>query len=110
MGEGDKDSLREFYVIGALQICLCLWFLEPERLRVLRLRRCHSIRNVPCDTLSHRSERRGEIYRKVRSMTNEARKRHGVQVHFATHMIPDLSGGRVIRLRYLIASGVLGFV
>jgi len=43
-------------------------------------------------------------------MTNEARKRHGVQVHFATHMIPDLSGGRVIRLRYLIASGVLGFV
>lgn len=40
-GEGDKDSLREFQVIDALQICLCQWFLEPERLRVLRLRRCH---------------------------------------------------------------------
>jgi ubiquinone biosynthesis protein Coq4 len=44
--------------------------LEPERLRVLRLRRCHDRYHIVGGTLSHWSERQGEIYLKVERLTN----------------------------------------
>ncbi len=49
---------------GALQICLCLWFFEPERLRVLRLRRCQHCNDDASDTLSHSDERQSGLCRK----------------------------------------------
>lgn len=70
MGEGGKGSLREFNDPDALQICLFQLVLEPERLRVLRLRRCpdlafspsrfiqrdHYNRNLPRQELLHMDE------------------------------------------------------
>jgi hypothetical protein len=52
--------------------------LEPERLRVLRLRRCHGdyakqipyFAKSPADTLSHWSDQRGGIYLKLLALTN----------------------------------------
>jgi len=47
MGEGGKFSLREINYLDALQICLFRLVLEPERLRVLRLRRCLKLAHSP---------------------------------------------------------------
>ena len=40
---GTKSRDASLVLYDALQICLYPWFLVPERLRVLRLRRCRGL-------------------------------------------------------------------